>query len=61
MNKCSRNGCLNEAKFLVRWRNPKLHKPDQIKTWGACQEHYDYLVSFLTIRGFFLVAEPANA
>jgi hypothetical protein len=54
MNKCSRVGCENQATAMVIWRNPKLHSVDKTKTWGTCEVHSDYFVSYLTIRGFFL-------
>ena len=53
-SKCSRTGCDNTAIQFVDWRNPKIHSAEKVKSWATCGEHYDYFVSYLTIRGFFL-------
>jgi hypothetical protein len=55
---CSRAGCDADATFGVHWRNPKLHTPDRIKTWLACDEHVDYLREFLLARNFPVVVAP---
>lgn len=49
---CSRAGCGNEAHWVIRWRNPKIHSEDRRKTWLACNEHRDYLKDFLEARSF---------
>ena len=60
MKVCSRTECNSQVAWFVLWNNPKLHSPDKIKTWGSCNEHLDYFISYLTIRGFFLRKEPAE-
>jgi hypothetical protein len=52
--KCSRAGCQQSRSNLIIWRNPRIHKQDRTKTWGACPEHLDYLVDYLSQRNFFL-------
>ncbi|MDO4898936.1 MAG: acetone carboxylase [Rothia sp. (in: high G+C Gram-positive bacteria)] len=56
--KCSRKGCLTEAKLQVLWNNPKIHEPSRRKVWLACEEHADYLQNFLVARGFWQATEP---
>jgi hypothetical protein len=40
----------------LNWRNPKIHGPERVKTWLACDEHLAYLVDYLDTRGFFIDA-----
>lgn len=49
---CSAKGCRAAAVWVLLWNNPKLHTPDRQKTWVACEEHQEYLASFLSARGF---------
>ncbi len=49
---CSRAGCRAPARWRIDWRNPKIHGPERRKTWVACDEHVDYLRSFLAARDF---------
>lgn len=49
---CSRAGCRLPARWRVEWRNPRIHPPDRRKTWTACDDHVDYLRSFLASRSF---------
>ncbi|GAA0804294.1 hypothetical protein [Spirilliplanes yamanashiensis] len=49
---CSAKGCRAPAVHQLRWNNPKLHTPDHRKVWLACDEHLDWLRSFLSARGF---------
>ncbi len=37
---------------MLKWRNPRLHGPERVKRWAACDEHLEALRSFLTSRGF---------
>lgn len=37
---------------MLLWRNPRLHTPDRVKRWAACETHLESLRSFLTDRGF---------
>ena len=58
MKTCSRTGCENQLNTFVIWSNPKIHAQGKEKIWGSCDEHTDYFISYLTIRGFFLRCEP---
>jgi hypothetical protein len=49
---CSSRGCRRPAAWMLHWRNPRLHGPDRVKRWAACEEHLESLRSFLTSRGF---------
>jgi hypothetical protein len=55
---CSAKGCQQEARWALRWNNPKLHTPDRRKTWLACDEHRPTLGDFLGARGFLRETEP---
>lgn len=57
-DECSRAGCRTTATFEVQWRNPKIHTPDRVKIWLACDEHVDYLRDFLLARDFPVAVEP---
>jgi hypothetical protein len=57
MSICSRTGCTKALTTFVIWNNPKIHQVGKEKSWGACDEHLDYFVSYLTIRGFYLRIE----
>ncbi|MFQ3314367.1 MAG: hypothetical protein ACI9SV_000475, partial [Aquiluna sp.] len=46
-----------EATWLISWRNPKVHSPDRVKSWAACDEHRSYLVDYLSARDFYLKDE----
>ncbi len=47
---CSRAGCREAAVWNVNWRNPKIHTPDRVKVWLACDEHRQYLFDYLAAR-----------
>ena len=49
---CSRAGCRESARWLIEWRNPKIHTADRTKTWVACEQHRTYLRDFLAAREF---------
>lgn len=49
---CSRAGCRSTARWLVVWRNPRIHGPERRKTWSACDEHVGYLRDYLAAREF---------
>jgi hypothetical protein len=49
---CSRAGCAEIAGWRIEWRNPKIHAADRVKVWLACDEHRDYLETFLASRDF---------
>ena len=50
--RCSRAGCTAPATSAVHWRNPRIHTPDRVKTWLACDEHVEYLRDYLATRDF---------
>ncbi len=52
---CSRAGCRVAASWNVNWRNPRLHGPERVKVWLACDDHRDYLRDYLTARDFPVV------
>lgn len=49
---CSRRGCTAPAVWALHWNNPRVHAPDRVKTWTACEEHRAHLDDFLASRGF---------
>lgn len=49
---CSRADCRADATRSVVWRNPRIHSADRRKVWLACDEHVEYLRSFLASRAF---------
>ncbi|HEY0258839.1 MAG TPA: hypothetical protein VGC18_03210 [Lacisediminihabitans sp.] len=49
---CSRAGCRTPATWNVNWRNPRIHGPERVKVWLACDEHRDYLRDYLAARDF---------
>jgi hypothetical protein len=56
--RCSSAGCGELAAWRVNWRNPRIHSPDRVKIWLACDVHRDTLASYLETRGFpVLVSE----
>jgi hypothetical protein len=55
---CSRAGCRNTATTTVNWRNPRIHSPDRVKVWLACDEHSAYLRDYLAARDFPVVLAP---
>jgi hypothetical protein len=57
---CSAKGCRQEARWGLRWNNPRLHTPERRKTWLACDEHRATLGDFLAIRGFLRETVPLD-
>lgn len=49
---CSAKGCTNDAAWVLAWNNPRVHHPDRLKTWAACDEHRESLAEFLAARSF---------
>jgi len=49
---CSARGCRADARWGLRWNNPRLHSPERRKVWMACEEHRGSLGDFLGSRGF---------
>jgi hypothetical protein len=56
--RCSRAGCRESANWNVQWRNPRIHGPDRVKVWLACDEHRDYLHDYLAARSFPVAVTP---
>jgi hypothetical protein len=52
---CSSAGCRASASWRVNWRNPRLHSPDRVKVWLACDAHRDHLEGYLASRGLPVV------
>jgi len=50
--RCSSAGCTADARWRVNWRNPRIHSPDRVKVWLACDAHRDTLRDYLATRGF---------
>ncbi|MCW2902424.1 MAG: hypothetical protein JWO67_4689 [Streptosporangiaceae bacterium] len=58
---CSSKGCGAEARWGLRWNNPKIHTPERRKVWLACDEHREHLSQFLDLRGFLRDVVPLGA
>lgn len=58
---CSRAGCRSTATWNVNWRNPRIHGPERVKIWVACDEHADYLQHYLESRDFPAVVTALGA
>lgn len=50
--RCSAKDCRADARYALRWNNPKIHTAERRKTWLACEDHVEYLSEFLSRRGF---------
>jgi hypothetical protein len=50
--RCSSAGCTDAAAWRVNWRNPRIHTPDRVKVWLACDAHRETLGAYLSTRGF---------
>jgi len=55
---CSRAGCREQATWNVNWRNPRIHSPERVKVWLACDEHRDFLHEYLANRDFPVLVTP---
>lgn len=53
--RCSAAGCRAEAAWSVAWRNPRIHGPERVKLWLACETHRETLGDYLRARGFPVV------
>ena len=60
-SRCSRAGCGAPAVASVNWRNPRIHGPERVKVWLACDEHVEFLRDYLASRGFPVELSPADA
>ncbi len=56
---CSARDCQLPAIHAVQWRNPRIHT-GRVKTWLACDEHKDYLVTYLSYRHFPTTVRPLS-
>jgi hypothetical protein len=59
--RCSRAGCDARAVSAVNWRNPRIHGPERVKVWLACDEHTSFLRDYLTSRNFPVEVSAADA
>ena len=59
--RCSRAGCGAAAAWSVNWRNPRIHGPERVKVWLACDEHVAFLRDYLGSRDFPVVVTAADA
>ncbi|MCS0498270.1 hypothetical protein [Protaetiibacter mangrovi] len=50
--RCSAAGCTAAAVSRVNWRNPRIHGPERVKVWLACDAHRETLRDYLATRGF---------
>jgi hypothetical protein len=57
-SRCSSAGCTTDATWRVNWRNPRIHGPERVKVWLACDEHREHLGQYLATRGFPVVVTP---
>lgn len=58
--RCSSSGCAADAVWRVNWRNPRIHTPDRVKVWLACDAHRSTLGDYLSTRGFPVVVSPID-
>lgn len=58
---CSSAGCGSAATWRVNWRNPRIHTPDRVKVWLACDAHRDTLGDYLGTRGFPVVVSALDS
>ena len=59
-DRCSRAGCTVDALWAVNWRNPRIHGPERVKVWLACDEHVEFLREYLATRDFPVVVTDAT-
>lgn len=58
--RCSASGCAADAAWRVNWRNPRIHAPDRVKVWLACDDHRGSLAEYLATRGFPVLVTPVD-
>ncbi|MFC5501606.1 hypothetical protein ACFPJ4_05040 [Lysinimonas soli] len=58
--RCSAAGCTDSAVWRINWRNPRIHAPERVKVWLACQAHRDHLTGYLGSRGFPVLVTAAD-
>lgn len=59
--RCSASGCSESAIWAVNWRNPRIHGPERVKVWLACDAHREHLASYLSTRSFPVLVTPADS
>lgn len=57
---CSRALCSEAAIWTVNWRNPRIHGPERVKTWLACESHREWLRDYLAGRDFPVEITPVG-
>ncbi len=57
---CSARDCRSEARWGLRWNNPRLHTAERRKVWLACEEHRERLGQFLEARDFLRDTVPVE-
>ena len=55
--RCSAKACSMPARYALLWRNPRIHTPDRVKRWLACDQHRESLSDFLARRDFPVTVE----
>ncbi|MFG6401304.1 MULTISPECIES: hypothetical protein [unclassified Microbacterium] len=58
---CSRAGCRDDARWVIAWRNPRIHTADRKKLWSACDDHVGYLRDYLSARDFPVEVSPLDS
>lgn len=58
--RCSARGCHADARWALRWNNPKIHTPDRRKVWFACDAHRGHLSDFLARRDLLRDTVPVE-
>jgi len=58
--RCSAAGCTDTAVWRINWRNPRIHTPERVKVWLACEAHRDHLTGYLSSRGFPVIVTAAD-
>ena len=59
--RCSARDCRAEARWELRWNNPRLHDEERRKVWLACDEHRPTLAEFLGARSFLREVVPLES
>lgn len=54
---CSRVACECDARYKIIWQNQKIHGTERFKTWLSCDEHLNFLETFLRSRNFVVIVE----
>lgn len=57
---CSAKACRAPAVHALLWNNPSIHTAERTKVWLACDEHREFLSTFLSARGFLRDVVPVE-